>query len=486
MPLSYKIVLGSVALLCLVVIGFKAVSSGDEDPPQIIAASQPNQHDAGNPNAPVDEIASADAIATNTTDVSAATAGTPDASTTTNNTEPITNVQPESNSSVETNTTPAHDGNLADVTRALATEASTTNENVTHAAPVSESSTTTQVADASNANQDGEDKGLDDLLARIRQYEADVLGDEPKVIETVNDSIAATSANVESTDVNTVAAVTDTVATSTEPSVAINDTNDTNRTIENNALDNNTDTSNEVTIPDVPPVVTIGRGAPIQQLADNDTKSDGALITPNTSNSNDTTNEDKIAAAVFDPPAVVGPTATETNAAAKSNSSDSPTGPIVEPKSATQYVTPVIPATQPGTYTIKPGDTFSSIAVSVFGAERHWLAIADANPKVDSRRMRVGQVIKLPDLTAASATTVSPSVKTDSTTTSTPTVAPTPSKDSHVVRAGETLWAIAKEHYGKGELWHHLYKTNRDVIGSKPGNVRAGMTLRIAALPVNR
>jgi LysM repeat protein len=49
-----------------------------------------------------------------------------------------------------------------------------------------------------------------------------------------------------------------------------------------------------------------------------------------------------------------------------------------------------------GTYTIQRGDTLIAIAGRFYGDTSQWSVIAQANPKADPRRLRVGQEIKLP------------------------------------------------------------------------------------------
>jgi nucleoid-associated protein YgaU len=49
-----------------------------------------------------------------------------------------------------------------------------------------------------------------------------------------------------------------------------------------------------------------------------------------------------------------------------------------------------------GTYTIQRGDTFMAIAAHFYGDASQWSVIAEANPKADPRRLRIGQEIKLP------------------------------------------------------------------------------------------
>ncbi len=49
-----------------------------------------------------------------------------------------------------------------------------------------------------------------------------------------------------------------------------------------------------------------------------------------------------------------------------------------------------------GTYTIQRGDTLMAIAAHFYGDASQWSVIAEANPEADPRRLRIGQLIKLP------------------------------------------------------------------------------------------
>lgn len=65
---------------------------------------------------------------------------------------------------------------------------------------------------------------------------------------------------------------------------------------------------------------------------------------------------------------------------------------------ASKAETPSLEAPAPeSTYTILPGDTLARIAGRLYRDERQWRRIADANPELDPRRLRVGQTIKLPE-----------------------------------------------------------------------------------------
>ena len=48
----------------------------------------------------------------------------------------------------------------------------------------------------------------------------------------------------------------------------------------------------------------------------------------------------------------------------------------------------------------------------------------------------------------------------------------------YVVVEGDSLWKIAKRHYGDGERWRKIYEANRDLI-KDPDRIFPGQQLRI-------
>ena len=46
------------------------------------------------------------------------------------------------------------------------------------------------------------------------------------------------------------------------------------------------------------------------------------------------------------------------------------------------------------------------------------------------------------------------------------------------VKKGDTLWKIAKEHYGDGSLYPEIFKANQDVL-TDPDKIQVGQKLRI-------
>lgn len=128
---------------------------------------------------------------------------------------------------------------------------------------------------------------------------------------------------------------------------------------------------------------------------------------------------------------------------------------------------PTPPRSTPSSYTVKSGDTLSSIASEIYGREDAWFEIAQANPSVDPKRLQVDQVIVLPDLDS--------NVREREEVTP-----PPPGKDqSYTVRPGDNLSKIAKKFYDDTEAWDLIYARNRDKIGPRPDRLKVGMELII-------
>lgn len=129
----------------------------------------------------------------------------------------------------------------------------------------------------------------------------------------------------------------------------------------------------------------------------------------------------------------------------------------------------------PATYTVEAGDTLSTIAYRFYGSSIHWQRIADANPDLPNPdAIRAGQVIRLPRWSDIPQPTTTPQ----------PTTADAPAGSTiYTVKHGETLWDIAKAHYGQGTLWHLIYEANNKTIGDNPDRVRGGMRLILPPKP---
>ncbi len=117
------------------------------------------------------------------------------------------------------------------------------------------------------------------------------------------------------------------------------------------------------------------------------------------------------------------------------------------------------------TYTIKSGDTFSIIAKAIYHDSAHWKEIAQANPSVDPIKLKIGQVIKLPDLSTPESSEArrpaTPAGADEGTAAS-----EKPRKQVvYTVQFGDTLSSIARHFYKDRSLGKLIYQANRKAIG---------------------
>jgi nucleoid-associated protein YgaU len=153
-------------------------------------------------------------------------------------------------------------------------------------------------------------------------------------------------------------------------------------------------------------------------------------------------------------------------------------------------------------YTVKAGDSLTSIAREVYQNPNKWTLIRDANNIKDSNALEIGQEltipaddVKLAEATAAPVVTSSPIATLRPTTK--PTEAPketnrpiaTPAQPnqntndknvstatSYTVVRGDSLWSIAERVYGDGNQWTKISKANNL---KNPGIIHAGNVFSI-------
>ena len=126
-------------------------------------------------------------------------------------------------------------------------------------------------------------------------------------------------------------------------------------------------------------------------------------------------------------------------------------------------------------YTVKKGDTFSSIAQRFYGSASAATRIARLNEDLDEHGLHLGQVLTMPPVTGAAqgkataswyAQKEQPKLKVDA------VQGQQGQQRTYIVREGDTLIRIAREVL-KTERWQKLYELNRDRLESatslKPG-----------------
>lgn len=137
-------------------------------------------------------------------------------------------------------------------------------------------------------------------------------------------------------------------------------------------------------------------------------------------------------------------------------------------------------AAVPGTHKIQAGETLSSIAAHYYGDDRLYAAILKANPSLVPERLRVGQVINLPD--PASVRGTMPNVPARVPTSDQP-IDPT---RQYRVQPGDSLNGIALRLYGDANQWVRIYELNKQAIGENPARLRVGQILALPAPPTHQ
>jgi len=120
-------------------------------------------------------------------------------------------------------------------------------------------------------------------------------------------------------------------------------------------------------------------------------------------------------------------------------------------------------------YTVLAGDTFEKIAKRKLGSASLAVAIKQANPMKDPRRLRAGDQIRIP--------------RDPSNVQGKPAAsAPSESSETYTVVAGDTLSGIAARLLGSAKHWQLILDANTGTLDSAE-RLRPGMKLRIPAKP---
>ena len=130
---------------------------------------------------------------------------------------------------------------------------------------------------------------------------------------------------------------------------------------------------------------------------------------------------------------------------------------------------PVAPPTAPlpagsRKATVQPGDSWWRVAKREMGSAKHINALRRANPGVEM--LQPGQEVVVPGVGEAAPAVAArePDAPAQPVAVREPGASPPATASrlprTHVVRDGETLWIIARLHYGKGSLWYLIADRN--------------------------
>ena len=176
-----------------------------------------------------------------------------------------------------------------------------------------------------------------------------------------------------------------------------------------------------------------------------------------------------------------GPSATDSTAAVTS-SSDSSSAVAASSASGKQR-----------THVIQKNETLSSISLAAYGSANYYPHILRANPGLDDKRMKVGQTIVLPDVSAVKPSAQDAAAGAQNGASGAQNGASgaqvaasaaqiDPSKDYKVV-ANDSLYRISVKLYGKSDMATKIYELNKQQIGDDPAKLKLGMVLKLPSPP---
>jgi nucleoid-associated protein YgaU len=153
-----------------------------------------------------------------------------------------------------------------------------------------------------------------------------------------------------------------------------------------------------------------------------------------------------------------------------------------QPKDAPQAIIPP----EFTDYTVKDGDTFTSIARHYYGSDALASAIIAANPLMSPDHLKPGRVIKIPkdpnNVQGIPVKQATPAPQTPLTPPTPPAPAAPAGARTYVVQPGDSLSKIAKEVYGDLRLSALIFEANRDQLSSEDA-IKPGQTLKIPPRP---
>jgi nucleoid-associated protein YgaU len=132
------------------------------------------------------------------------------------------------------------------------------------------------------------------------------------------------------------------------------------------------------------------------------------------------------------------------------------------------------PSTGSTKHVVQSGETFSTIAAKAYGNAAYWGHIARANPNIDSRHLKVGMVLTLPDPAQVTA---------GASTHATPTPDKVDSSKQYRVQANDNLYKISMKLYHSAKYVDKIYDLNKQAIGPNPAHLKLNMVLQLPETP---
>jgi nucleoid-associated protein YgaU len=135
-----------------------------------------------------------------------------------------------------------------------------------------------------------------------------------------------------------------------------------------------------------------------------------------------------------------------------------------------------VASTTPRTHRVESGESPYSISEAVYGSGRYYKRILAANPGIDPRHLKIGQVLIIPDLSTTDRATPSAAANT-----AVPEVNDT--RTSYRVQSGDSLESISMKLYGTPRMQSKLYEMNKTLIGPDENVLKIGWILKLPQAP---
>ena len=135
-------------------------------------------------------------------------------------------------------------------------------------------------------------------------------------------------------------------------------------------------------------------------------------------------------------------------------------------------------------HVVKPGETFTALAIKYLGHAKHVKLIEKANPRINPNRLYVGTKLKIPaapEAPKATPTDVSGSTAQASATGQRKTAPKAPPVDpakAYTVQPGDSWAKLAADHLGDSN-WTVLYEYNKERFPANNRTLHPGMVIEI-------
>jgi nucleoid-associated protein YgaU len=130
----------------------------------------------------------------------------------------------------------------------------------------------------------------------------------------------------------------------------------------------------------------------------------------------------------------------------------------------------------PRTHRVASGESPYSISVAVYGSGKYFKRIMAANPGLDPRHLKIGQILVIPELNDSDKT-ASPAASNSS------RVQQVNPNTAYVVASGDTLESISRKLYGTPAMMDKLFEANKSLMGDDENMLKIGWVLKLPEAP---